>query len=158
MVGHGGPEAPRSSWVYVLCLGEPRTMRDADVPPHIPVTHYVGYTQQQPPMNRPMSHGRGLATRVVLLVPGTLQDENDLKTGGTCPLCGQPLNYFLDAYQRLRRTLAPADAAYLLLAGGAEPGARAGAELRRRWTELRQQAEKRAARERARPRTSTPQD
>jgi hypothetical protein len=109
-------------------------------------------------MNRPMSHGRGLATRVVLLGSGRLQDENNLKTGGTCPLCGQPLNYFLDAYQRLRRTLAPADAAYLLLAGGAEPGARAGAEVRRRWTELRQQAEERAARERARPRTSTPQD
>ena len=76
-----------------------------------------------------------LMTETLARLPGGRCQQRRGIRGFTGP------NYFLDAYQRLRRTLAPADAAYLLLAGGAEPGARAGAEVRRRWTELRQQAE-----------------
>ena len=96
-------------WVYVICFGEPRTVRDGDLLATLLVSHYVGWTSQNPPMKRPMQHGRGLATRVVLLVPGTMRDEEHLKVAGTCVLCKGSLNYHREAYERHRATLSRED-------------------------------------------------
>jgi hypothetical protein len=80
-------------WVYVLCLDPPRGLGEADVPRDAVISHYVGWTQQDWPMKRAGGHaGAGMGT-CVLLVPGTLPDEEELKTHGTCPRCGRSLDY-----------------------------------------------------------------
>jgi len=66
------------------------------------------------PMHRAGSHkGAGMAT-CVLLVPGTLADEERLKTRGRCPRCGRSLNYRAEAARAARaaarkRAAEPAD-------------------------------------------------
>ncbi len=82
---------PMPSWVYVLCLDPPREIGEADVPQGAVISHYVGWTQQDWPMHRTGGHkGAGMAT-CVLLIRGTLADEEKLKTRGRCPRCGRSL-------------------------------------------------------------------
>jgi hypothetical protein len=96
------------SWVYVLCLDPPRGIGEADVPPEAVISHYVGWTQQDWPMHRAGSHkGAGMAT-CVLLIPGTLADEEKLKTRGRCPRCGRSLNYRAEAARAARAARAAA--------------------------------------------------
>jgi len=59
-----------------------------------PVTHYVGYTGQQPPVKRVWQHGRGSARALVQVRPGTLRDEARVKCLEKCPRCGDRLWYF----------------------------------------------------------------
>ena len=110
------PVTGHPSFVYVLCLGEPRPLGSTDLPDFptggtgrcAPVTHYVGYTQQDRPMNRAGGHaGAGMIT-CVLLQPGTRDDEEILKRRGRCPRCGQSLNYRREAraFARAARALA----------------------------------------------------
>ena len=47
-------------------------------------------------MHRAGSHGAGMAT-CVLLMPGTQEDEERLKTAGQCPRCGGSLDYRAEA-------------------------------------------------------------
>ena len=65
-------------------------------------------------MHRAGSHGAGMAT-CVLLMPGTQEDEERLKTAGQCPRCGGSLDYRAEAMracaadeQAPPRSLAPA--------------------------------------------------
>lgn len=95
-------EADRS-WVYVLCLDPPRGIGEADVGREAVISHYVGWTQQDWPMHRAGGHaGAGMAT-CVLLIPGTLADEEELKTHGTCPRCGRSLDYRAEAGRPAKR-------------------------------------------------------
>ena len=94
---------PMPSWVYVLCLDPPREIGEADVPQGAVISHYVGWTQQDWPMHRTGGHkGAGMAT-CVLLIRGTLADEEKLKTRGRCPRCGRSLNYRAEAARAARR-------------------------------------------------------
>jgi hypothetical protein len=91
--GTASRDAMAPSRVYVLCLDPPRGIGEADVPRAAAISHYVGWTQQDWPMHRAGSPaGAGMGT-CVLLIPGTLADEEELKTQGTCPRCGRSLNY-----------------------------------------------------------------
>jgi hypothetical protein len=56
-----------------------------------PIRHYVGWTQQAKPNKRISRHGPAALREVVLLQPGTMQDEQAMKLTGTCPKCGEPL-------------------------------------------------------------------
>lgn len=78
-------------WVYALCYGEPYPIRKGDV--RGSVRHYVGHTRQVPPIKRVMEHGKSQHRFLVLLTPGTLDDEESLKLTGTCPLCREPFEY-----------------------------------------------------------------
>jgi hypothetical protein len=90
--------------VYANCLGSPRPLGSTDLPgwPEAgdrspPISHYVGFTQQEWPMNRAGGHaGAGMGT-VVLLIVGTDADEERLKSRGRCPRCGKSLNYRREA-------------------------------------------------------------
>lgn len=53
-------------------------------------------------MHRAGSHGAGMAT-CVLLMPGTQEDEERLKTVGQCPRCGGSLDYRAEAMRGRRR-------------------------------------------------------
>lgn len=79
--------------VYILCYGEPVVIREGDCGGR-PVTHYVGYTGQQPPVKRVWQHGRGSARALVQVRPGTLRDEARVKCLEKCPRCGDRLWYF----------------------------------------------------------------
>jgi hypothetical protein len=79
--------------VYILCYGEPVVIKEGDCGER-PVTHYVGYTQQQPPVKRVWQHGRGSARALVRIRPGTLRDEARAKCLEKCPRCGGRLWYF----------------------------------------------------------------
>ena len=102
-------EADRS-WVYVLCLDPPRGIGQGDVRRTAVISHYVGWTQQDWPMRRAGSHaGAGMGT-CVLLIPGTLADEEELRTHGTCPRCARSLDYLAEAARlppSIRRRRAP---------------------------------------------------
>ncbi len=101
----GLPESSEAApgWVYVLCLDPPRGLGDADVPRDAVISHYVGWTRQDWPMRRAGGHaGAGMGT-CVLLTPGTVVDEEELKTGGTCPRCGRSLDYRAEARHTARR-------------------------------------------------------
>ena len=93
---------PDVGWVYVLCFDSPRTVRDSDFDwtESVPVSHYVGWTGQLPPINRVQSHGRGMARHLVSLTRGTLIDEYATKDE-TCVVCGCSLNYYREALEWL---------------------------------------------------------
>lgn len=93
---------PEVGWVYVLCFDEPRTVRESDFDwtETTPVSHYVGWTGQLPPMYRVQSHGRGMAQHLVSLTRGTLEDEAETKRG-ICVVCGCSLDYHREALDRL---------------------------------------------------------
>lgn len=79
--------------VYVACYGTPTHVRDADVPYDHRVTHYVGWTSQQPPGKRLRQHGPATPRCLVVLVPGDKHDETIVKGEQNCPRCHQPLWY-----------------------------------------------------------------
>lgn len=86
--------------VYVACFDEPTLIRDRDHHPedpehHYPLKHYVGWTTQQPPVKRLNQHGAVCRRQCVLLVPGSKEDESDLKESGRCPKCNATLWHYL---------------------------------------------------------------
>jgi hypothetical protein len=78
--------------VYILCYGTPTVIREGDCGAR-PVTHYVGYTRQQPPVKRVWQHGRGSARALTQVRPGTMRDEARAKCLERCPRCGARLWY-----------------------------------------------------------------
>ncbi|MGW0356135.1 hypothetical protein ACWDXV_18205 [Nocardia nova] len=77
--------------VYIACFEEPTTLRDADIV--LAVTHYVGWTRQIPPVRRVSQHGAACRKALIIVIPGALSDEQELKDSGICPKCGRPLRY-----------------------------------------------------------------
>jgi hypothetical protein len=83
------------SHVYVICYGEPFIPDQADLGyPAYPVTHYVGFTEQHPPLRRVQSHGRGSTAGLVEIRTGTLRDEARIKCLEKCARCGESLWYY----------------------------------------------------------------
>ena len=85
--------------VYILCYGQPTLVKDrdyllADEGGDYPVTHYVGYTRQQPPVKRIRQHAARSAHFIAQIVPGTESDEDRVKRHGRCPKCGGSLWYY----------------------------------------------------------------
>jgi rRNA maturation protein Nop10 len=115
---------PSQSFVYILCFGEPRRVRDADMPSNEkrmspPVSHYVGFTMQDRPTRRALKDHHANIDHLVYLAPGDLKNEEDFKRNGRCPRCGGSLDYHAEArrspewsinrqrieeWRRLRRT------------------------------------------------------
>lgn len=86
--------------VYTICYGKPTMVGDRDYLltesseyPY-PITHYVGWTGQHPPIGRVRSHGARSANYLVDLRPGTQCDEELTKELGSCPGCGGSLWYY----------------------------------------------------------------
>ncbi len=95
--------------VYVLCLNPADVLVSVsnDYPVEVdtelqcwrtavPVSHYVGWTQQTNPINRVRQHyppGRvvGGPDRPVWYTAGTPADEYAMKQESDCPLCGESL-------------------------------------------------------------------
>jgi hypothetical protein len=88
--------------VYILCYGAPTLVGDRD---HLsddpslgyPITHYVGWTRQQPPIKRIRSHGARSAHFIAQIRPGTLHDEYAIKRTQPCPSCGSSLWYYAES-------------------------------------------------------------
>lgn len=103
--GHPGPitcppdcRAHREH-VYILCYGQPVMVKDRDYlltdpAADFPISHYVGYTRQQPPVKRIRSHGARSAHYIAQIRPGTAVDEETAKRAGACPRCGGSLWYY----------------------------------------------------------------
>jgi hypothetical protein len=101
---HGKPLSEITGTVYALHYDPPRVVKsvstdyagitarsDADgLLSAGPVTHYVGWTQQTNPRKRIGRHAPMGVTNIVHLAPGTMTDEQELKTSGVCPKCGEP--------------------------------------------------------------------
>jgi hypothetical protein len=92
----------RLSFVYILCFGEPRRVRDADMPCNEkrmspPVWHYVGSTMQDLPTRRALKDHHANVDHLVYLAPGTMKNEHDFKSNGRCPRCGGSLDYHAEA-------------------------------------------------------------
>jgi hypothetical protein len=79
--------------VYILCYGKTVVIREGDCG-KVPVSHYVGYTMQRPPVRRVWQHGAGSAAALVEMRPGNLRDELRVKILGSCPACGRSLWYY----------------------------------------------------------------
>lgn len=85
--------------VYILCYGQPVIVKERDYLPddparNYPISHYVGYTRQQPPVKRIWSHGAHSAHYIAQIRPGTLAGEDSAKRTEACPKCGGSLWYF----------------------------------------------------------------
>src|SRR4051794_38455006 len=92
--------------VYVLCFGQPTTVASRDYlrqdkDRNYPVTHYVGYTSQQPPLRRIKQHGVFCADQLVLVLAGNELLERQVKALAKCPTCKGSLWYYSEspAYQ-----------------------------------------------------------
>ena len=88
--------------IYILCYGRPVLVRDRDYLPgdpsrKYPISHYVGWTSQLPPIERVRQHGAKSAHYIVQIRPGTLRDEEHAKCLETCPGCGQSLWYYAES-------------------------------------------------------------
>jgi len=88
--------------IYILCYGRPTIVRDRDHligdPTHdYPITHYVGWTRQLPPIKRVRQHAAGSAHFVAQIRPGTTEDEDAAKRGECCPACGGSLWYYAES-------------------------------------------------------------
>jgi hypothetical protein len=88
--------------VYILCYGRPVLVRDRDYlhrDPAVdyPITHYVGYTAQQPPVKRVREHGARSARHIAAVRPGTVRDEANAKRNECCPRCGGSLWYYAES-------------------------------------------------------------
>jgi hypothetical protein len=88
--------------VYVLCYGAPTFVRSrdylvADSSHDYPITHYVGYTRQRPPVKRVRAHGARSAHHVAVIRPGGLMLEHHLKRHGSCPTCQGSLWYYAES-------------------------------------------------------------
>jgi hypothetical protein len=102
---HGLPLDEISGHVYVLHYDEPQIVKSvsgdyagssprSDADGWLSATairHYVGWTQQRLPRKRINRHGPAALRVIVYLQPGTTRDEQSMKTGGTCPGCGEAL-------------------------------------------------------------------
>ena len=82
--------------VYILCYGRPVLVRDRDYLPgnpsrKYPISHYVGWTSQLPPIKRVRQHGIISAHYMAQIRPGTMCDEEHAMRFETCPRCGQSL-------------------------------------------------------------------
>lgn len=77
--------------IYIMCFTSPTKLHDADT--HSAVMHYVGYTRQHPPVKRARQHGAACRDFLVAIIPGTVAEEEDLKTNAQCPQCGRALEY-----------------------------------------------------------------
>lgn len=97
--------------LYVLCYGEPTVVKSRDVcewdrqaflrdfdrrHTTYPITHYVGWTGQSPPIKRVYDHGRGSTAALVTTFPGSTYEESVIKAFGRCPRCDASLDYFAD--------------------------------------------------------------
>jgi hypothetical protein len=88
--------------IYILCYGRPVLVRDRDYllddpTRNYPITHYVGYTGQQPPVKRVREHGARSAHHIVVIRSGTERDEERAKSSEACPKCGQSLWYYAES-------------------------------------------------------------
>jgi hypothetical protein len=88
--------------VDILCYGAPTTVKSRDYLVvdgvyDFPITHYIGYTRQQPPVKRIRSHGARSAHHIARIQPGTLADEVAIKRHGACPRCRGSLWYFAES-------------------------------------------------------------
>lgn len=88
--------------IYILCYGHPVNVRDRDYlrddPTRgYPITHYVGWTSQLPPIERVRQHGAKSAHYVAEIRPGTMRDEAHAKRHEPCPKCGQSLWYYAES-------------------------------------------------------------
>jgi hypothetical protein len=84
--------------VYVICYGKPTLIRSRDYYrepfENYPIDHYVGWTQQQPPVKRVREHAAMSAHFLVEVRPGTTSDEFRIKYEELCPKCGRSLWYY----------------------------------------------------------------
>ncbi len=88
--------------IYILCYGRPVLVRDRDYLPgdpsrRYPISHYVGWTSQLPPIKRVRQHGAMSAHYMAQIRPGTVRDEEHAKRFETCPRCGQSLWYYAES-------------------------------------------------------------
>ena len=88
--------------IYILCYGRPVLVRSRDYLPgdlsrKYPISHYVGWTRQRPPIERVRQHGAKSAHYIAQIRPGTLRDEENAKCFETCPRCGQSLWYYAES-------------------------------------------------------------
>jgi hypothetical protein len=99
--------------LYVICYGQTTMVKSRDwsawdaelrechaFKPY-PISHYIGWTTQRPPVKRLWQHGTNSAQRVVTVVPGTTYEESVLKQFGACPKCNGSLDYFLENPDRM---------------------------------------------------------
>ena len=84
--------------VYIICYGKPTLIRSRDYYrkpiENYPIDHYVGWTQQQPPVERVRQHGAMSAHFLVEIRPGDTDDEFRIKYEELCPRCGKSLWYY----------------------------------------------------------------
>jgi hypothetical protein len=88
--------------IYILCYGRPVLVRDRDYlrrdpSKRYPISHYVGWTSQLPPIKRVRQHGAKSAHYIAQIRPGTMLDEEHAKRFEPCPRCGQSLWYFAES-------------------------------------------------------------
>jgi hypothetical protein len=88
--------------IYILCYGRPVLVRDRDYllddpSRDYPITHYVGYTAQQPPVKRVREHGARSAHHIAAIRPGSMRDEEHAKSVEACPRCSQSLWYYAES-------------------------------------------------------------
>jgi hypothetical protein len=92
----------RQSFVYILCIDPPRRVHDGDMYSNYkrdspPVSHYVGYTTQDWPVNRALKDHHIPMKHLVYLAPGSEKDEEEFKRNGRCPRCHKTLDYHAEA-------------------------------------------------------------
>lgn len=88
--------------VYILCYGKPVIVRSRDYlrgdpSRKYPISHYVGWTRQLPPIKWVRQHGAMSAHHVAQIRPGTMRDEELVKVSETCPRCSQSLWYYAES-------------------------------------------------------------
>jgi hypothetical protein len=102
---HGKPIEQIPGTVYVLCYDPPQIVKSVSrdysgrnaIPvksrllSERPITHYVGWTQQDNPDKRIANHGPATGRTVASLQSGTMLDEQAMKETGACPRCGEAL-------------------------------------------------------------------
>ncbi|TDE02805.1 hypothetical protein [Jiangella asiatica] len=87
-VAHLGRHIPtdRPGTVYVLHFDQPTYVTDGDRRHVQPTTHYVGWTGGR--VERRVRHHGVPADSMVDTMPGTAEDEKQLKAIGQCRRCG----------------------------------------------------------------------
>jgi hypothetical protein len=88
--------------IYILCYGRPTLVRSRDYlrddpSRRYPISHYVGWTSQLPPIKRVRQHGTQSAHYVAQIRPGTMRDEEYAKRFEPCPRCSQSLWYYAES-------------------------------------------------------------